>query len=262
MRQVALKQIQEREGEGTAGVVPLYHRVYTILSQQIREGLFDAETPLPGEQQLAQQYNVSRVTIRKALQRLENEGRILRQRGRGTYPIPEPKSRRQRKLIDQMTVVGDTETELLTFDWVPPSPEAASALGIPAGEDVLRVDRIRNSGRTPFAFGACWVTREAGELLDRESVAKLPIVELLRERGMTPGRVEQRITATVADASTSSLLKVEAGSPLLMMLRIVYDTDSRPMIYVRSLYRPDRYSYLVTLDPEQQDGAPRWVEIG
>lgn len=261
MGQNKSSRLRDDNGAGTAGVIPLYHRVYTILSQQIREGQFNAETPLPGEQQIAVMYGVSRVTVRKALQRLEQEGRILRQRGRGTFPIMNRQKTPVGKLADQMTIMQDTDSQVLLYEWAGATPDIAQGLRIKQGDRTLRVDRLRMRNRTPLAIGCSWVAERAGELLDQESVSQTPVVELLRERGLAPGVVEQRITATLADAALASGLQVAPGSPLILMQRIVYDIDSNPIIFIRSHYRPDRYSYLVTLFPDQDGPTPRWVEI-
>ena len=72
----------------TRDVVPLYHRVYVILQQKISDGSYPPGESMPSEDELAGAFGVSRVTIRKAMERLEREGRVLRQRGRGTFPLP------------------------------------------------------------------------------------------------------------------------------------------------------------------------------
>lgn len=68
-------------------VIPLYHRAYVILLQKIMDGSYPAGSPFPSEDDLAETFSVSRVTIRKAMESLEREGRVLRQRGRGTFPL-------------------------------------------------------------------------------------------------------------------------------------------------------------------------------
>ena len=261
MGQNKSSRLRDDNGTGAVGVIPLYHRVYTILSQQIREGQFNAETPLPGEQQIASMYGVSRVTVRKALQRLEQEGRIIRQRGRGTFPIMDRQRPPVGKLADQMTIMQDTDSQVLLYEWAGATPDIAQGLKIKQGDPTLRVDRLRMRNRIPLAMGCSWMAERAGRLLDEDSVSQTPIVELLRERGLAPGVVEQRITATLADADLSTGLQVAPGSPVILMQRIVYDIDSNPIIFIRSHYRPDRYSYLVTLFPDQDGPTPRWVEI-
>lgn len=256
-----VKQVRVVEGSETVDVVPLYHKVYTILSQQIREGLYNETTPLPGEQQLAAQYNVSRVTVRKALQRLEEEGRITRQRGRGTFPTSTQPAPRRRKLIDQLTITTESEAEILSFEWMPVTPDAAAGLKLPVGTQALRVVRLRRTGRTPFALGVIWISPGIGRLVDRANVESDSIIEFLRDSGHEFDRVEQRITATVADAPSAETLKVDPGAPLLLVNRQVFNTDGSIAMHIRTLYRPDRYAYLVTVRPEPDNLAPRWVEI-
>ena len=256
-----VKQVRVVEGSETVDVVPLYHKVYTILSQQIREGLYNETTPLPGEQQLAAQYSVSRVTVRKALQRLEEEGRITRQRGRGTFPTSVQPVTRRRKLIDQLTITHETEAEIRSFEWMQVTPDAAAGLKVPVGTQALRVVRLRRTGRTPFALGVVWISPETGALIDRENIESDSIIEFLRDNGNEFDRVEQRITATVADAPSAEILKVDPGSPLLLVNRQVFNIDGSIAMHIRTLYRPDRYAYLVTVRPEPDNLAPRWVEI-
>jgi GntR family transcriptional regulator len=256
-----VKHVRVIDGSETVDVVPLYHKVYTILSQQIREGLYNETTPLPGEQQLASQYSVSRVTVRKALQRLEEEGRITRQRGRGTFPTSSQPTTRQRKLIDQLTITTDSEADMLSFDRMTVTPDAAAGLKVAEGTQALRVVRLRRTGRTPFALGHVWIAPKIGAELDRKNAALDSIIEFLSDNGHEFDRVEQRITATVADAPTAAILKVDPGSPLLLVNRQVFDVDGSIAMYLRTLYRPDRYAYMVTVRPEPDNLAPHWVEI-
>ena len=96
---------------GGADMVPLYHRVYVVLLQRITGGSFPDGSPMPGEDELAAGFGVSRVTIRKAIERLEREGLVLRQRGRGTFPLPPRDGARQaqnRLLRDQISLAART----------------------------------------------------------------------------------------------------------------------------------------------------------
>ncbi len=80
---------RRRIGGDERTVTPLYHQVYVALRQKIRDGLMDMDQPLPGENQLAGEFGVSRVTIRKALANLELEGLITKRPGIGSFPVPQ-----------------------------------------------------------------------------------------------------------------------------------------------------------------------------
>lgn len=245
-------------------VVPLYHRVYTALRQQLLEGRHVAGNALPGELQLARHYGVARVTIRRALQQLEAEGLVVRHASRGTYPVDtaalaEPRANISGLLENLITVGRGTAARLLSFGVIIPPPEVASRLG--SDEPVLRIERLRLSGRAPVAYYTHYLPPMTAGSIDRAGMGAHPVLSLLQDAGFVAASAEQALTARTAEATIAAALEVPVGTALVCLKRLVRDDQSRPIEYHESLYRPDRYEYRLTLVRGGTPAAPAWVPL-
>jgi GntR family transcriptional regulator len=251
---------------------PLYHRVYLLLRQAIAEGAWPPDQPMPGEHELAEIHGVSRITVRRALQRLEQEGLVLRRRGAGTYARPPqpPKQRENlRGLLENLLVMGlRTRVKLISFAYVAAPGDVAAALEIPAGAIVQKSVRLRSMKGVPFSHLTTWVPQEIGSLYRAEDLATRPLLQLLEDVGARAVRAEQVISAKLADSSVASLLRVEPGSALLWVRRQVRDEADRVIEAIEALYRPDMYEYQIAMVREhglwdvRQDTAGTKVEGG
>jgi GntR family transcriptional regulator len=248
---------------GASLPLPKYHQVYLVLREQLAEGRHDAG--LPGELALAGQFGVARVTVRKALQRLADEGLISRAPGRGTAPVKRaaaPATTRRAPmdgLLQNLIGMAEATTvEVLCCDELPAPEPVAAALGLEAGAPVQKAVRVRSTREGPLSHITTWVPAALARFGRRE-LARQPILLLLEAQGLRIGRAEQRITAKLADAEVARHLKVEVGSPLLAVQRLVFDADDRPVQWLQGLYRPDRYEYRMQLSRVGGMDAKVWV---
>jgi GntR family transcriptional regulator len=237
--------------------VPLYHQILLVLREQIREGRFDA-VGLPSEAALGSHYQVSRVTVRRALDELVREGLIERQRGRGTYPLPRRainlRAARytQRSdlsgLINNLLSVGEhTSVRVLEVRFVAATPEVAQALQIAEGESVQKAVRLRSTKAGTLSHITTFIPEAFARGIDAKALERKPVLALLEENGVQIGGAEQAIGACLADATVAALLEVAVGAPLLSVNRIIHNLAGRPVQYLRGLYRPDRYEYRMKL---------------
>lgn len=236
--------------------LPLYHRVYLVLRAQVEEGRFDPLAKMPGEHELAVEFAVSRITIRRALDMLERAGLVRRRRGAGTYACPPvaatPVRDNLRGLIENLLAMGlRTGVRLVEFGYVPASAEVAGLLGVAPGAEVQRSVRVRSSDGTPFSHLTAWVPAALGRAYGRDDLAERPLLALL-EAQRKIARAEQTISARLADAAVAPLLQVEVGAALLWVRRQVFDVDGGVIEAIDSLYRPDLYAYQIGL---VRDGA-------
>ena len=244
--------------EPTGEPLPLYHRVYLLLRQRIVEGGWPADLAMPGEHELAETHGVSRITIRRALHRLEQEGLVLRRRGAGTFPRPPHLLRRRenlRGLIESLLAMGRrTEVTLLDFAYVPAPGEVAAALGVPAGTVVQKSMRLRAASGVPFSHLTAWVPETIGRHYGAADLAQRPLLRLLEDAGARAAAAEQVISARLADSSVAPLLHVAPGSALLWVRRQVRDPAGRVIEAIEALYRPEMYEYQI----EMVRGAGVW----
>ncbi|MDE2197472.1 MAG: GntR family transcriptional regulator [Rhodospirillales bacterium] len=236
---------------------PLYHRVYLVLRQRLAEGGFSPDTPLLGEHELAAEHGVSRITIRRALQLLAEEGRVVRRRGAGTFVLPSappaPMRDNLRGLIETLQVMGRrTEVRLLEFGYLPAGPQIGELLGVAAEAVVQRSVRVRSVAGVAFSHLTAWLPGEIGRLFAPEALAATPMLALLEQNGVQVARAEQSIAARLADTAVAARLGVAVGSALLAVRRQVFDPAGRVVELLEAQYRADMYAYDIAL---VRDGA-------
>jgi GntR family transcriptional regulator len=245
-------------------VVPLYHQIYLILRQQILDGRYTS-TPLPGELALADQFKVSRVTMRRALQDLVNEGLIARGRGKGTFARPLREARpvlpvRLHTASDQAPKqTMDSTIDVLDVVRITPPQDIADLLHLSMREQVQKATRVRIAREQPFAHLTTYVPEHIARNFGRRELQSQSMLFLLEESGVKLGAAKQSISARLADAAVASSLQVPVGAPLLSLTRIVYDTEDQPVKLLRGLYRPDRFDYRMELASSDAYEGRVWV---
>jgi GntR family transcriptional regulator len=250
--------------------LPKYHQIYLVLREQLHDGKF--AQGVPGELALMQQFSVARVTVRRALAQLAQEGLISREPGRGTRalaPLSAAKtqtiaSKSQRAqltgLLENLVTMGlRTTVKVLSVQRVPAPAEVAQALQLNAGDGVQKAQRVRHTKEGPLSHITTWVPDAIAQNFGRKELAQKPILMLLEESGVKVGRAEQSISAKLADANMAQHLDVAIGSALLAVKRLIYDTDDRPIQWLHGLYRPDRYEYHMQLSRVGGIDAKVWV---
>ena len=241
---------------------PLYHQIYLILREKIINGEYPADSLLPGEQDAAEIFSVSRITVKRALDELAAEGFCVRERGRGTRVTYQPSAPLQagvEGLMENLLSMGlNTDVELLEFGYIDASHEVTAALGLSAGERVQQSRRVRKLDGKPFSYLTAYVPAGIGKTYDEQDIASTPLLMLLERNGIRVTRAKQIIAATAADAAVSRALGVELGTALLQINRIVYDQDNSAVEYIRAQYRTDRYQYRMSLTRTGEDHARSW----
>jgi GntR family transcriptional regulator len=252
--------------------LPKYHQVYLVLREQLREGRFD--DGLPGEMALMGQFGVARVTVRRALSQLAQEGLIQREPGRGTRPVKgrapaaplhseslaTGQQARLTGLLENLVTMGlRTKAKVLSVERMRAPVDVAAALQLQAGEVVQKAERVRSTPEGPLSHITTWVPESISAGFGKRELAQKPILLLLEESGVKVGRAEQTISARLADVLMAQHLDVAVGSALLAVRRLIYDEDDRPVQWLHGLYRPDRYEYQMQLSRVGSIDAKVWV---
>lgn len=231
---------------------PLYHQVFLVLRDLILSGGMDPSGRVPGEFEVARRFGVSRITAKRALDELAADGLVTRRRGRGTLVAPNlptrPLSGTISGLLENLRILGlKSQVELLDFGYRSPPDDVRAALSLDAGEIAQRSVRKRHIDGDPLSYSVTWLPEKLGRSFRSEELRSNPILALLERRGVLIGRAEQTIGAEAADAETARHLGIRRGAPLLTVLRLVYDQNDVPVQHIFLKYRPDRYSYHMTL---------------
>jgi len=252
--------------------LPKYHQIYLVLRQQLRDGRFEAG--LPGELALMEQFGVARVTVRRALMQLADEGLILREPGRGTRPVvargheaqmqastlASGKQARLTGLLENLVAMGmRTKVKVLSVERMRAPSDVAEALRLQRNDLVQKAERVRSTADGPLSHITTWVPDSMSSSFGKRELAQKPILVLLEESGVKVGRAEQTISARLADVSMARHLDVAVGSALLAVRRLIYDEDERPVQWLHGLYRPDRYEYQMQLSRVGDIDAKVWV---
>jgi GntR family transcriptional regulator len=237
--------------------VPLYHQVFTILSQRIADGTYPVDARFTTEDQLVAEFGVSRATVRQALDEMEKAGLITRKQGRGTFVASGAPSAGQRfrgSLADLMreterATVGDVEIERGAT--IP--GRIAELLHLEGGAGTTISRTLLMDGQV-FAYTIDYLSEQVGALLALEELRNASLLHQLRVKGMPVERARQTIRAEVADTKVGGHLRINFGAPVLFVERTLFGPGREPVEFVQSWYRGDVYEYAVTLD--LREGAP------
>jgi GntR family transcriptional regulator len=242
---------------------PLYHQIFTIVRDRIKSGAFGHGAVLPGEQELAKIFGVSRITVKRALNELANAGLVSRQRGRGTAVtfnahMPVVKGSFE-NLLDSLRVMGlSTEVELIRAAPAEAPAEVAELLGLQPGASVQKALRLRKIEGEPFSFLITYVPMDIARRFNAEDLAHTPLLKLLEDAGSEAVEAEQWITACAAEGLAAQHLKIMPGAPLLNIIRVMRDAEGRGVEVLHGYYRPERFQHHMTLTRRRRRGRDEW----
>jgi GntR family transcriptional regulator len=230
--------------------LPKYFQIRSILGDRLAQ--MAPGDPIPPERDLATAFNVSRTTIRQAIQELVSEGRLERQQGRGTF-VARPKLRQALQLssyTEDMKARGlAPSSRLLRLSRTAAEGGVATALAVPLGHPLLRVERLRLANGEPMATETVHLDANRFSWVKDELTDRSSLYELLNSRGVELVFAQQTIEASLATDEELALLEAHPNQPMLLMTRVSFDAAERPIEHVRSLYRGDRYRLQTPLLP-------------
>ncbi len=228
---------------------PLYYQ----LSESLRSMIEDSMQPdqrLPSENELIAQYNVSRNTVRMALDSLEKQGLIYRLKGKGTFVAGE----RMRYGLFYLTSFTEEmrqrgyrpSSRIVSFERTLPKSKVALNLQVPIDQEVFAVERLRMANDESYALTISYVPCHLCPNLESVDLSSGSLYEYLENKlSYRIKYAEQVIKPTIATEYEADLLKIEPGSPLLLVEGITFLFDGVPIEYYKLLYRGDRYEFTI-----------------
>lgn len=234
-----------------ASQTPLYAKLRDHLRQQILTGTLHANDRLPSEQALVSQFGVSRVTVRKALRALREEGLVRMSQGKGCFVSLQgvQDSRSAMGFHQSMATLGFVAvSEVLSVTEKFASTEVAQALGLPRRAKVLELRRMRRLNGEPVSCEIRYFPEDIGLLLKSRDLTRdiLPLLESCC--GIRPGRAEMRIEAVPCRREHAVRLKLGKGEPVLSIHRLTLDVKGRAVDYQRLFCRGDAYRFQCNLN--------------
>ena len=234
---------------------------YQEIADELRQRLASAGVGrvLPSESELSAEFKVSRVTIRRALEILRDEGLVDARQGFGWYMAGDP----VRQHLDELgTIEGQleergirTERRVIEFDFRVAPPRVAAVLGT---DQVLRVKRLNLADDTPFAVVTVWCPAELGHHLSRRDVERHPFYELL---GVPLRGATQTIGADSVDGADAALLGVPVASPVLRCERITTDIHGRAVLMSEHVFPAHRTEFVVDLPQAEPSVLPSGLRL-
>lgn len=229
---------------------PLYRQLATLLREQISSGQLSPGAQLPSEPDLAIGHGMARMTARRAIDTLAQEGLVVRHRGRGTF-VSEPRvSYPPASLVSfsrAMAALGlPVTTKLLDLEPVPARGELAHALDLEEGSPVLLVRRLRFLSDEPVAIHASYMDTGYLDGLRASDLLTLPISQAMANvTGVRIVASRDYLEAVAATRAEASLLRLAPGDPVQVVTGVAFADDGRPVLATRAAYRADRFRFAV-----------------
>ncbi len=230
--------------------VPLYYKIYKDLRNKIVGGYFEGGR-LPTEKELCEEYDVSRMTVRKAMEQLNMEGLIERKKGKGTFVKKIGSEEQLSRLTGFTEEVGKkkVKSRVLANRLVRIPVEAKEAFGLPENTLVVLLKRVRYIEEVPVAIEEAYLNPDIDvrilNVLELD-MSERSLYEFLRkELGMSLDHAEEIIEVMSLSTSQARLLDQPAGSCALLRRRYTYTPDGRCVEYVLSIYRGDQFKFKV-----------------
>jgi GntR family transcriptional regulator len=231
---------------------PLYSHVEAVLASEINDGNLKVGDQLPTEDSLIERFEVSRITVRRAIQNLVSRGLVEIRRGKGTF-VAAPKITQDLTelsgFVEDMHAVGRKPTaRVIGKDIVTADTTVAGQLGLTKGERVVRIRRVRLADGIPLSFDETYLPLELGKKIITNNLKTEPIFSLLERKYDVPLiEAEYKLEAVVAEAEVAAALRVKQGSPIFRIERTSYSTGGRPVDYEKLYYRGDLVRFVTRL---------------
>ena len=230
----------------------LYSRVETVLASEIADGDLKVGDQLPTEDSLIARFEVSRITVRRAIQNLVGRGLVEIRRGKGTF-VAAPKITQELTelsgFVEDMHALGRKPTaRVISKKIVTADTTVASHLALTKGERVVRIHRVRLANGVPISFDETYLPLEIGKKIITNNLKVEPIFSLLERKYDVPLiEAEYKLEAVAAEAEVAAALRVKQGSPIFRIERTSYSTGNRPVDYEKLYYRGDLVRFVTRL---------------
>ena len=236
---------------------PLYYQLQRVLLEQIESEQLVPGQAIPTEKELETRYGLSRITVRRALDELARAGYITRERGRGSFvavKLEDARSEKLRDLMEELVDHGVSVGSRILFNGCVPVPrKIAKRFGIEPGTPTYLIRRVALADGKPIVLSEFWVAVADDFSISNEELAERAAIHtylqslLLYQYGIILAGGEKTLEATLCTPEEAELLETVPGAPLLLGRLTIRSQKGKPVVYIKALYRGDRYSYSIQL---------------
>ena len=236
----------------------LHRQLYVLLKEQIVTGRYRADELLPTQEALCRQFSISRITVRRALADLEEDGFIRNRQGVGAF-ITASTGKTKRgpdfSFIGEMRrALKETTMTLLLLETRQCPATIAAALGLADHEQALHVVRTRSQSDEPVALLDGWIPCRFAKAVTAKALETRSLHELIAGSFEQLGRVAQEVNAALADPSVAQALNVEINSAMLKIDRLVHNREGAPVHHVTVWTTPTRTRLVMEVGADDIDG--------
>jgi GntR family transcriptional regulator len=230
----------------------LYARIEETIAREIAQGEYRPGDQLPTEDELIERFQVSRITVRRAIQNLVSRGVLEIRRGLGTFvlsPRIEAELTKLTGFVEDMKSVGRKATaRVVSQGVVAASARVAERLQLAKGTKVMQIKRVRLADGMPVSFDETYLPLRLGQQIVRNDLRVHPIFTLLEEEyGIPLIEADYELEAVIATKAVADALQVKAGSPIFQIERTSLTTGHQPVDYEILSYRGDIVRFVTKL---------------
>jgi len=251
-----------------SSVIPLYYQIKQDIKEKIKNNVFAVNDPIPSESELIALYNVSRMTVRLAIEELEKEGYVKKIQGKGTFV----KKRKLTQELNTITSWSETmrsqgmvaETTACETCEMEATEELAEQMNVSPGTVLYSIRRVKSVDGEPIGISHVYVVAEMAPDIIREPAIKQSIYQVMEKKyNIELATASEIVEARAADKEEAKVLNIEPGSPVITCKRLTFDPFGRTIELSQITSRADMYAYRVTLQgrkktvTEKQDESER-----
>lgn len=229
----------------------LYRNIADDLRQQIKDGVYNEGDKLPSERHLCEHYEASRITIRQALELLEQEQLVVRRHGKGTFVLPSKYNQLLNDLYsfkDEIEKSGDTpSSKMLDIELVEIDEYLSRKTNLAIGTKVYKLTRLRLSNGQPMMYEDSYIPHEIAPNLDHYNFSKLSLYKTLQDHyDIRIDKAHETLNATLIQKHEAQHLNQKEGSVAMYIQRFAY-SNQQLIEYTKSIVVGDKYNYTVEL---------------
>ena len=227
-------------------MLPAYLQIHDQIKKEIDEEVWQIGQRLPSERDLAETFQVSRMTLRQAITLLVEEGVLERRVGSGTFVAStrvQEKMRGTTSFTEIMKSQGNTpSSQLLADRRTLPSKQEVEKLGIEKTENIIRMERVRYADKLPVVYEVASIPEKFIKNFDKEEITS-HFFQTLQEHGYKIGKSQQTIYARLAKEKIAHYLEIPRGHAILALTQVSYFEDGTAFEYVKSQYVGERFEF-------------------
>ncbi|MDG5789382.1 GntR family transcriptional regulator [Evansella sp. AB-P1] len=250
------------------GAIPLYMQLKEIIQDDIQNGKYVIGEKIPSEFFFAEEYGISRPTVRQAIGELVQEGVLVIKRGVGTFVCSQPIKTNVSSLTtfaEQMKTTGiKDQAVLIQKDVIKATNFLSEQLNIPVDSEVYEITRLRLGDNEPLAIRKSFIPVHVHPTLLDKNLEDVPLYETLyKDCNIVAERAKQTFQAVPATSFEAEWLDVKIGVPLMLSQGVIFDQREQPVEMVKMYYLGSRYHFMVEqVHSSKEPLLNEWVPLG